>query len=479
MSPVLERLRAHALLGGAPARELEWLAAHGHLRQFAVGDLLSSRAQGRITALYILLTGHVAFYADRGGRRRVLEWHGGEIFGLLPYSRLTVPPGESVAEAPTDVWAVAGDHFPEMIRECPEVTALLVHVMIDRARVFTSTDMRDEKMLALGKLAAGLAHELNNPASAMVRAAKALGEVLAQGEAAARALGAAGLSEVQSAAIGALREACAAAPVRTWSPLERADREDAFESWIAARGADATLAAALADTAATPELLDQLANAVPPAALGAALRWVAAGCASRGLTLAIERGAARVFELVSAVRGFTQVDRAMVAQPVDIGQGLRDALIVLRSKATSKSIRVTADVAEGLPPVQGIGAELNQIWANLIDNALDAVGEGGSVAVTARRVGDRVVVEVADDGPGIPADVRDRIFEPFFTTKEVGKGIGLGLDLVRRSLERHDGEIAVESRPGRTVFRVTLPAEGMRSSGRWSRAGTRVRIDDG
>jgi signal transduction histidine kinase len=184
-----------------------------------------------------------------------------------------------------------------------------------------------------------------------------------------------------------------------------------------------------------------------------------------------------VFELVSAVKGFTQMDRSPVAQPVDVGRGLRDTLIVLRSKATSKSVSLTAEVDPDLPAVQGVGAELNQIWANLVDNALDAVGTGGRVAVTARREGNRVVVEVADDGPGIAADVRERIFDPFFSTKDVGKGVGLGLDLVRRTLERHDGEIDVESRPGRTVFRVRLPAEGMRSTGRWSRATKRIQIE--
>jgi signal transduction histidine kinase len=177
------------------------------------------------------------------------------------------------------------------------------------------------------------------------------------------------------------------------------------------------------------------------------------------------------------VKGFTQLDKAPVAQPVDVGKGLRDAMIVLRSKATAKSVSLKAEVDPELPPVQGMGAELNQIWANLIDNALDAVGTGGQVEVTARGQNGRVVVEVTDNGPGIPAEIRERIFDPFFSTKDVGKGVGLGLDIVRRSVERHDGEIEVESQPGRTVFRVVLPAEGMRSSGRWSRTGKRIQIE--
>ena len=477
---IVQRLREHATLGGAPLQELEWLAAHGDLRRYAAGETPIRQGElAGINGLIVLFTGHMVLYVTRGrGRRKLAEWHGGEVTGVLPYSRVTVAIGDGVAESDTELWLVDRDHFPEMIRECPEVTAILVHVMLDRARQFTSADLRDEKLVALGKLAAGLAHELNNPASAMVRSAKALGDLLAQGEAAARALGALRLTDAQLADLDVVQQTCLAAPVRTWAPLERADREDALAAWIVSHGADESLAAPLAETAVTLEALERLAGVVPADALDVALRWIAGRCAIRSLTDGIERGAARVFDLISAVKGFTQMDRSVVAQPVEVGPGLRDTIIVLRSKAASKSVSLTAEVDPSLPAVQGVGAELNQIWANLVDNALDAVGTGGRVAVTARREGDRVVVEVTDDGPGIPPEIRERIFEPFFSTKDVGKGTGLGLDIVRRTLERHDGEIEVESRPGRTVFRVKLPAQGMRSSGRWSRSTSRIQIEE-
>lgn len=480
LQTVVQRLREHATLGGAPLRELEWLAAHGDLRRYAAGETPIRQGElAGINGLIALFTGHMVLYVNRGrGRRKLAEWHGGEVTGVLPYSRVTVAIGDGVAESDTELWLVDREHFPEMIRECPEVTAILVHVMLDRARQFTSADLRDEKLVALGKLAAGLAHELNNPASAMVRSAKALGDLLAQGEAAARALGALRLTDAQLADLDAVQQTCLAAPVRTWAPLERADREDALAAWIVSHGADESLAVPLAETAVTLEALERLAAVVPADALDVALRWIAGRCAIRSLTEGIERGAARVFDLISAVKGFTQMDRSVVAQPVEVGPGLRDTIIVLRSKAASKSVSLTAEVDPDLPAVQGVGAELNQIWANLVDNALDAVGTGGRVAVTARREGDRVVVEVADDGPGIPPEIRERIFEPFFSTKDVGKGTGLGLDIVRRTLERHDGEIEVESRPGRTVFRVKLPAQGMRSSGRWSRSTPRIQIEE-
>jgi signal transduction histidine kinase len=475
---VLDRLREHAILGDAPTQELEWLVERGELLHLEPGEILTSRVAGVVGALYVVLDGHLAIYVERGrGRRKVMEWFTGDVTGVLPYSRMKASPGTVYAETATDLWAVHRDHVPALPHECPDITARLVHVMTDRARSFTSADLQDEKTLALGRLAAGLAHELNNPASAIVRTSKALAERLVDVERAARALGAAGLTPNQEAAIDAVRDACLANPTRGWSTLERADREDDIAAWIEAQGGDALFAEPLAETAVTVEQLAQLAGVLEPAAINAALRWIATGCATRALALEIEHGASRVFDMVSAVKGFTHMDRAMVVESVDVGAGLRDTVTVLRSKAGTKAADVTIAVDGDLPQVQGMVGELNQIWASLIDNALDAIAEGGAVAVSARRDGRNVVVEIIDDGPGIPAEVRERIFDPFFTTKEVGQSVGLGLDVVRRSLERHDGSVDVESRPGRTVFRVRLPAEGVRSTGRFSRETQRIVIE--
>jgi signal transduction histidine kinase len=194
--------------------------------------------------------------------------------------------------------------------------------------------------------------------------------------------------------------------------------------------------------------------------LRVALHWVAAGCTVRGLARDIERAAARVHELVTAVKGFTYMDRASSPEPVDLARGLSDTLAVMAAKARTKSASLTVDVPADLPRVLGFGGELNQVWANLVDNALDAIAEGGHVTVAARAEGPKVVVRVTDDGPGIPAEARGRIFDPFFTTKPVGKGTGLGLDIVRRLLDRNDGSIDLQTEPGRTEFRVTLPAAG-------------------
>jgi signal transduction histidine kinase len=230
--------------------------------------------------------------------------------------------------------------------------------------------------------------------------------------------------------------------------------------WLLDHGADDTLAAPLAETGVTLALLDELAAAITGDQLRASLRWVAAGCTVRGLARDIERAASRVHELVAAVKGFTYMDRAASPEPIDVAKGLTDTLAVMAAKARGKSASLTVDVPADLPRVRGFGGELNQVWANLVDNALDAVNEGGRVTVTARAAGPRVVVRVVDDGPGMSPEVKSRIFDPFFTTKPVGMGTGLGLDIVRRLLDRNDGSIDVVSEPGRTEFRVALPAAG-------------------
>jgi len=222
-------------------------------------------------------------------------------------------------------------------------------------------------------------------------------------------------------------------------------------------GVDAAIAGPLAETAVTLEALDGIANAAGGPALDAILRWVAAGCAVRGLALEIQEAAKRISGLVTAVKGFTHMDQAPVAEAVDLMSSLDDTVAVLKSKARLKSIAVAVNVEPDLPRVHGFTGELNQIWANLIDNALDAAPEAGRVEVTASRERQRVVVRVVDNGAGIPAEVRDHLFEPFVTTKPVGKGTGLGLDIVRRLAIHNDAEIEVDTRPGRTEFRVSLP----------------------
>jgi signal transduction histidine kinase len=453
----MARLAQHRSLGDAPVVEHAWLAAHGRLRTYGVGDVVTAKGESAKNLL-VVFAGHLVIRIDRGaGSHKVFEWRGGDVGGVMPYSRGASPPNDVVAEEMTEALTIAIELLPEMIHECPAVTATLVHAMVDRARQFKSSDLRDEKLISLGKLAAGLAHELNNPASAVVRSSKMLTGSLNAAEQAARHLAAAQLSDSQFASIERARVMCGAseAPV---SSVARADREDAIADWLADHGASDESAIPLADTGVTLDVLDTLAESVSGDALDATLEWLAACCLVRTLSAEIESAATRIHDLVSAVKGFSYMDHAPTPEPVDIRSGITDTLTMLAAKTRAKSVEITVDLADDLPRAHAVGAELNQVWMNLIDNALDAVAVGGHVTVTAAHELNVVVVHVLDDGSGIPPDIQDRIFDPFFTTKGVGKGTGLGLDIVRRLVQRHDGEIGVESSPGRTEFQVRLPA---------------------
>lgn len=460
----LDRLRAHRTLADLPHADHEWLIAHGEVKSAAVGAVLAKKmvpAEG----MYIIFKGTVTIRVDRGaGEHKLVEWGAGDVTGALPYSRGGKAPADGIIESPMDYLEVPRTAFPEMIRECPALTTRLVHVMLDRVRVFTSADLRDEKLISLGKLSAGLAHELNNPASAATRAAKGLIALQSAADEAARRLGAAQLDAEQLTAVDAIRDACR---VQTGSgsisALERADREDAIGDWLSRHAASASCAGPLAETPVSIAQLDALAAHITGADLDAAVCWLATGCAMRALAGTVEISASRISEIVKAVKGFTYMDHAPTAEAVDIRAGVRDAITMLGAKVRSKSADVLVSIPDDLPTVRATGAELNQIWLNLIDNALDAVGNGGKVQVVGRQELSRVVVEFIDNGSGVPPEMLWRIFEPFFTTKAVGQGTGLGLDIVRRLLQRQGGAIEAESALGRTVFRVYLPV----ADGEW------------
>ncbi|HWN80471.1 MAG TPA: ATP-binding protein [Candidatus Udaeobacter sp.] len=455
---LVDRLAAHKLLGTAPREELAWLAAHGSLRRLSSGEILTAKG-AVVEGLFVVLSGCITISIDRGsGPQKIMEWREGQVTGLLPYSRLVSPPGDTIASEPTELLAVHRDLFPEMIQQCHTVTSILVHTMVDRARAFTTADLQNEKMISLGKLSAGLAHELNNPVSAIERSTGMLTGLLADAERATRSLAASRLTESQLAAIEDLRGSCLGPREQgVRSPIQRAEREEAIADWLVAHHLDPATADGLAETPVTLEALDRIAALVDGPALDTALKWAAAECSVRSLTAEIQEAAANISGLVMAVKGFTHMDQASVAEPVNLLHGLDNTIRVLRSKARQKSATVVVEVEPNLPLIRGFVGELNQIWANLLDNALDAIPEGGRVEVHAAREQQHVVVRIADNGSGIPESIRARIYDPFFTTKPMGQGTGLGLDIVRRLVRHNDGEITVESRPGRTEFRVALP----------------------
>jgi signal transduction histidine kinase len=258
------------------------------------------------------------------------------------------------------------------------------------------------------------------------------------------------------ALVSRMRQACSAA-AQSRSTIERADREEAISQWLERHSVDEGHAATLVDTALSLQDFDELASSLDGNTLRLVVQWLAADCSIRTLAAELERASTRIHDLVAAIKRFTYMDRTMVPEAIDLAVSLNDSVALLMHKARRKSVEVTLAIEPGLPRVLAIGGDLNQVWTNVIDNAIDAVDEGGSVAVSAARHLAYVIVSVLDDGAGIPDDIRPRIFDPFFTTKPVGQGTGLGLDISQRLIRRNGGDIDVQSRPGRTEFRVTLP----------------------
>lgn len=455
---IVDRLAGLHGLDRVPRRELGWLVGHGRLERYEAGHVIAPKGR-RVEYLWVILSGRISVRVDRGaGPRKVITWLPGDVSGMLPYSRMKAPPGDNYLEERSEVLALHESHFQEMVHQCPEFTAHTVHLMLDRARSFKASDLQGEKMMALGKLAAGLAHELNNPASAAVRGASLLREGLSTTDDALSRLAGAGLTGRQLMAIEGLRAACLVEPSQDLlTPIERADREDAILDWLERHRADPALAGPLADTSATLATLDSLAEiVVEPETLDAALGWIANRCSIHSLASHIESAVSRIHEIVAAVKRFTYMDRIAVPEAVDVETGLRDTLTMMASRVRAKNATVSLDIDPDVPAVQAVGGELNQVWLNLLDNALDAIAEGGTVRITAGREIDRVVVRIVDNGPGIPDDALPLIFDPFFTTKPPGQGTGLGLDVTRRLLQGFRGDISVVSNPGATEFRVGL-----------------------
>jgi signal transduction histidine kinase len=449
-----ERLRAIPDLRQLPPEELEWLATHGRIEVYEPGFMYRPGQDAR--DLIIILSGHIAVRMDRGlGPRQVAEWSDGQITGRLPFSRMARVESTILTDVRTEAFALDREHFPELIHRCPNFTALTVHTMIDRARGFKASDLQDEKTLSLGRLAAGLAHELNNPASATMRGAKSIRAGLPEAERASRALCRAGLSEDQIDRLETISSEWLGRSHSTHS----LDRTDEIADWLAKHRLGSDTSEALADLGMETHQLDELAIAVPSEALGAVLDWLVAGQATRDTALDIERAARRISDLVAAMKRFTHMDRVSEPGPVNVEAGLRDTVEVMQSRARANGVSITLSAEAALPNVHAVGSELNQVWANVIENAIDAASDGGDVEITLEKEPHHVVVRVIDNGPGIKPEILSRIFDPFFTTKPPGQGVGLGLEIARQLLRRNGGEIGVRSAPGRTEFAVRLPVE--------------------
>jgi signal transduction histidine kinase len=357
---------------------------------------------------------------------------------------------------------IPGDEFRRLLRDEPSVMRGALRVI---APVFqgAQTVLRErEKLIALGTLSAGLAHELNNPAAAARRSAAELEKVFQVLHGAVHAFVSTGVERDEAERLVVLqqealdRAAAAAAPGD--DVLASADREEALIDALDADGLEGwRLAPPLAEAGLDPEWLGRLRDAAGPA-LGVATEWIAASLSARGLARELHESTARISEIVAAVKEYTYMDQAST-QSIDVHDGIESTLTILAHKLKKGDVAVEREYDRSLPHITAHGSQLNQVWTNLIDNAIDAVDGSGTVRIVTRRTADQVVVEVCDDGPGVPPELQSRLFEPFFTTKEVGKGTGLGLDVVHRIVTNHRGQVRLESKPGDTRFQVRLPLD--------------------
>jgi signal transduction histidine kinase len=324
----------------------------------------------------------------------------------------------------------------------------------------TAVEQQRERLASLGTMAAGLAHELNNPAAAAQRAAAQLAEAIGVVSAAVGHFVESGVERSDAETLVALqREALTGNQARSaLDALDAADAEDELADRLTALGVPEAwrhaepLAAAGVDEA----WLDRLAAAAGPAT-GAAVEWVAATLAAHGLAAELQESTRRMSDLVGAVKTYTYMDRGDLVE-IDLHEGLETTLKVLGYKLKHTAIEVVRDYDRSLPKLTVRGSELNQVWTNLLDNAIDALGDGGTITIATRRDNACAIVDVGDDGPGIAPENRDRVFDSFFTTKDVGAGTGLGLATARRIVvDRHDGSLTFDSEPGHTTFHVSLP----------------------
>jgi signal transduction histidine kinase len=450
-----ELLRVPAFVD-LPDDQLAWFLSQSQEVHLAAGETYV-RQGDPADWMFVILEGQFQWRGEFGGETVVLAGKPGDVTGVLPFSRMkqfTVT-GRAVTDGrilrfPTSL-------FTELVQRMPELTKRLVGLLSDRIRETTRIEQQRDRLASLGKLSAGLAHELNNPASAAKRATGQLRTILKKIKDASHELGKRDLTSAQKSEIEKMEASFTQEDVVPPDALTISDLEDQIDSLLRSHGQNDLwmLAAALARRNIKPEVLESLFANLGADTARAALVRIAASVEVASLLHEIESSTSRISDLVRAIKEYTYMDQAAV-QNVDVVKSLENTLTILNHKL-KHGVAVQRDYQRVPLLVNSFGSELNQVWTNIIDNAIDAMQGKGELRVRTYREDGFVVVEIGDNGPGISPDVEPHIFEPFFTTKRVGEGTGLGLDTVQRIVKKHRGSIQVNSKPGDTCFQVWLP----------------------
>ncbi|MGA9966446.1 MAG: ATP-binding protein [Terriglobales bacterium] len=439
-----------------PDDQLDWFISQSEELHLKAGEGYA-RQGDPANAMFVLLEGQLQGRGEIGGETIIFTISQGNVTGVLPFSRMKQFTVSGRAETESRILRFPASLFPELIQKMPELTQRLVGLMSDRIRETTRMEQQRDRLASLGKLSAGLAHELNNPASAAKRAAGQLRDMLTQIRDASHELGRHDLTSAQKAEIEKLEASFIQQNEHPPDALATSDLEEQIDSLLRSHGQNDLwqLAADLARKCVQPTELESLFAALEPDTARAALVRIAASVEVANLLNEIESSTSRISDLVLAIKEYTYMDQAPV-QNVDIVKSLETTLTILNYKL-KRGVVVQRDYQKIPFLVNSFGSELNQVWTNIIDNAIDAMGGKGELRVRTYRDDGCVVVEICDNGPGISLQVQPHIFEPFFTTKAVGEGTGLGLDTVQRIVKKHRGNIQVDSRPGNTRFQVFLP----------------------